>query len=57
MSPKELMMKLQIYMLENNISKKELEIFEKQEILKKHEDLEYDWMWRMKGHEYGDKIK
>lgn len=49
--------KTRVYCSSNNISKKELEIFEKQEILKKHEDLEYDWMWRMKGHEYGDKIK
>lgn len=49
--------KTHVYSSSNNTSKKELENFEKQEMLKKHEDLEYDWMWRMKGHEYADKIK
>ena len=41
----------------NNISKKEREKEEKQEMLKRHGIVEYNWMWRMKGHEYQDKIK
>ena len=41
----------------NNISKKEREKIEKQELLRKYEVTEYNWMWRMKGHEYQDKIK
>ena len=41
----------------NIISKKERGKEEKQEILRKHGTTEYNWMWRMKGHEYQDKIK
>lgn len=41
----------------NNFLKKEREKIEKQEMLRNHEDSEYDWMWRMKGHEYMDKTK
>ena len=41
----------------NSASKEEREKEEKQEMLRNHETMEYNWMWRMKGHEYQDKIK